>query len=102
MHIKCDTINHCILTTYTCDGQYDCYDKSDESRCSNVTSLCSDMYYLCSSGECISRAHQCDCRADCNDGSDELRCQTAHITAIILNGMYRDRLTVHVSVCFLT
>ena len=74
MHFKCKTINHCILTSYICDGQHDCYDKSHENSCSNNTPFCSDMYYPGSSSECL----------------------------IVLNGMYRDRLTIYyVNACYL-
>ena len=72
----------CILTSYVCDGVFDCPDQSDERNCKQVqntnnTSLaCVDLYYHCRSRECIPRHCQCDRQADCDDASDEKDCPT--------------------------
>lgn len=53
-------------------GDNDCWDRSDEMNCPNVT--CNPDQFACTSGECISLSWRCDSEADCTDSSDELDC----------------------------
>ena len=98
MHYTCHD-GTCILTTYICDGEFDCPDETDEKNCglilcsdqklsssdynSNVTSsnvcTCSDMCFQCSNGQCISLQMRCDGFQECYDGTDELFCDLIEI-----------------------
>ena len=85
MHFKCVS-NQCILKSYVCDGTEDCYDKTDENGCSNISLIrtnsndrwhsCADLYHPCMSGECVPLTHMCDGKFHCQDGSDEVLCST--------------------------
>ena len=85
MHFKCVS-NQCILKSYVCDGREDCYDKTDENGCSNISLIrtnstdrwdsCADLYHPCMSGECVPLTHMCDGKFHCQDGSDEVSCPT--------------------------
>ena len=53
---KCDTPRHfmcddgtCVLSTYLCDGQFDCSDQSDEDNCEK-NNLINDIKFQCISG----------------------------------------------------
>ena len=85
MHFKCVS-NQCILKSYVCDGTEDCYDKTDENDCGNISLIrtnsndrwdsCADLYHPCISGECVPLTHMCDGKFHCQDGSDEVSCPT--------------------------
>ena len=53
---KCDTPRHfmcddgsCVLSTYLCDGRFDCSDQSDENNCEK-NNLINDITFQCMSG----------------------------------------------------
>ena len=78
MHFKCAS-NQCILKSYMCDGTEDCYDKTDENDCGNISLIrtnnndrwdsCADLYHPCISGECFPLTLICDGKFHCQDGS---------------------------------
>ena len=60
----------CFKSSFACDGDANCVDKSDEKNC-----ICLAEQFKCeTSGRCISVRKRCDGLNDCGDGSDENRC----------------------------
>uniref|UniRef100_A0AC11B9N9 Low density lipoprotein receptor n=1 Tax=Ovis aries TaxID=9940 RepID=A0AC11B9N9_SHEEP len=62
----------CIHSSWRCDSDPDCKDKSDEENCAVAT--CRPDEFQCSDGTCIHGSRQCDREPDCKDLSDELGC----------------------------
>ncbi|XP_068393056.1 low-density lipoprotein receptor isoform X3 [Eschrichtius robustus] len=62
----------CIHSSWRCDRDPDCKDKSDEENCAVAT--CRPDEFQCSDGTCIHGSRQCDREYDCKDLSDELGC----------------------------
>ncbi|XP_058918102.1 low-density lipoprotein receptor isoform X1 [Kogia breviceps] len=62
----------CIHSSWHCDHDPDCKDKSDEENCAVAT--CRPDEFQCLDGTCIHGSRQCDREYDCKDQSDELGC----------------------------
>ncbi|KAL4229913.1 Scavenger receptor Cys-rich [Mactra antiquata] len=86
------TTSTCVPRSYFCDGQSDCPENSDESKCfcyegeskcTHIESECTDTacetcvdrgMFECLNHECIPLIQRCDGNKDCHDGSDEYKC----------------------------
>ncbi|BET02654.1 LamB [Nesidiocoris tenuis] len=66
----------CIPKNKVCDGEIDCTDGSDESRCS-AHQVCEANQFMCDNRECVMKTWRCDNQVDCLDGSDEKGCDVS-------------------------
>lgn len=92
-YFECQTPETCIPFLWRCDGDNDCYDKSDEvdrhfivvvhccnhficskSKVNCTSPSCSTAQFQCGNGRCIPLHWRCDFDNDCDDSSDETHC----------------------------
>ncbi|NXF68249.1 LRP4 protein, partial [Ciccaba nigrolineata] len=76
-HVLCRDGTECVAQEYTCDGEKDCADGSDEDGCAQLCDTpgpptpCQSHEYPCGLGACLNASLVCDGQQDCVDGSDE-------------------------------
>ena len=82
---KCRNSSHCIPKHWTCDGTFDCADKSDEFLldCPADGHSCPENEFLCPvSKDCIHVSWLCDSDFDCSDGADEFNCKCCQMSLV--------------------
>ena len=98
---ECDN-GDCVRSSYVCDGENDCKDKSDERSCPTTIfatlvptsqTTCSPLDFICNNGKCVNRIYRCNGNNDCGDYSDEQSCPTRTPTR---------KPTTHYSMCSLS
>ncbi|GFY52734.1 uncharacterized protein CG3556 [Trichonephila inaurata madagascariensis] len=75
----CKDGHQCIYKFQWCNGDYECFDNSDEYYCSDDVT-CPGGYFTCDTDSCIPEIGKCDGYPSCPDGSDELDCGCEEIS----------------------
>ncbi|XP_055063524.2 MAM and LDL-receptor class A domain-containing protein 1 isoform X1 [Misgurnus anguillicaudatus] len=78
---QCLYMFECIPLSWHCDGEVDCFDRSDEDMCSSVDpgtvppqAECETGEFSCRNNTCIPALLRCDAVSDCPNGEDEHGC----------------------------
>ncbi|XP_021351873.1 prolow-density lipoprotein receptor-related protein 1-like isoform X3 [Mizuhopecten yessoensis] len=70
----------CIPSSWKCDNEYDCQDKSDEMNC---TGKCEAPHFMCKNNQtCLPFEKICNGIPDCTDQSDEENCKSCDVWGV--------------------